>query len=124
MKKNIIFWTSAILFLIICMALFFLKNGAENKVYSGVAVTDGSYVTQATEEILLVNINTADKDELMLLTGVGETVAENIIAHRIANGDFLSIEEIMEVSGIGEKKFEAIKDNITVGDGVNQYGAS
>ena len=61
-----------------------------------------------------VNINTASASELITLDGVGESTAAKIIAYRQANGSFASIEEIKKVSGIGDKKYEAIKDRITV----------
>lgn len=116
MKNNVIFWALTVLFLVVCTVLFFSRNSAENQVYCGTESVATSEAAQTAEEILLININTADKDELMLLTGIGEITAENIIAHRNEKGNFLTIEEIMEVSGIGEKKFEAIKNYITVGD--------
>lgn len=61
-----------------------------------------------------VNINTADAEELTALPGIGEKISERIIEYRTENGLFYSIEEIMEVDGIGEAKFEAIKDMICV----------
>lgn len=61
-----------------------------------------------------VNINTASAAELTSLDGVGDATAAKIIAYRQANGSFSSIEEIKKVSGIGDKKFEALKDRITV----------
>lgn len=61
-----------------------------------------------------ININTATKDELMNLSGVGESKALAIIKYREDNGKFKSPEDIMNVSGIGEKAFEKIKDLITV----------
>lgn len=61
-----------------------------------------------------ININTADAEELTALPGIGEKISERIIEYRTENGRFYSIEEIMEVSGIGEAKFEAIKDMICV----------
>ena len=61
-----------------------------------------------------VNINIASADELMTLDGVGEATAEKIIAYREEQGPFASIEEIKEVSGIGDKKYESMKDLITV----------
>ena len=60
-----------------------------------------------------ININTASIEELMTLTGIGETKAEAIIKYREEN-KFKTIEDIMEVSGIGESTFEKIKNNITV----------
>ena len=63
----------------------------------------------------LVNINTATLEELDTLPGVGPVTAEKIIAHRQANGPFATIEAIMDVSGIGPVKFEAMRDLITIG---------
>lgn len=64
----------------------------------------------------LINLNTASATELdQGLTGIGPALAERIIEYRTANGPFTSIEQLKDVSGIGDKKFEAIKDRITVG---------
>jgi competence protein ComEA len=62
----------------------------------------------------LVNINTATLAELDTLPGVGPSTAQKILDYRAANGPFGRIEEIMEVSGIGEGKFEQMKELITV----------
>lgn len=62
-----------------------------------------------------VNINTADADTLTALPGIGQVLAERILAYRRQNGPFRAVEEIMKVEGIGEKKAEAILDLITVG---------
>lgn len=61
-----------------------------------------------------VNINTATKEELDTLPGIGESTAQKIINYRKENGKFSSIEEIKEVSGIGESKFENIKELICI----------
>ncbi len=61
-----------------------------------------------------ININTADAETLCRLSGVGESTAAKIIAWREANGGFSRIEDIMQVSGIKEKLFNKIKDDITV----------
>ena len=62
-----------------------------------------------------VNINTADLYTLTTLSGIGETYAQRIIDYRNANGPFERIEDIMNVAGIGEKRFNDIKDYITTG---------
>ncbi len=61
-----------------------------------------------------VNINKADVTELSTLNGIGPALSQRIIDHRNSNGAFKDIEEIKNVSGIGDKKFEAIKDYITI----------
>lgn len=62
----------------------------------------------------LININTASADELENIPGIGAVKAESIVSYREENGDFKAIEDIMNVSGIGEKSFEKIKDKITL----------
>ena len=62
-----------------------------------------------------VDINTDDPAELMRLEGIGEKLAERIIEYRQKNGDFEVKEDIMRVDGIGENKFEAIKNDIYTG---------
>ena len=62
----------------------------------------------------IVNINTASKEQLMTLTGIGESRAEDIIRYRSESGGFQSIEEIMNVPGIKESAYLKIKDSITV----------
>ena len=64
-----------------------------------------------------VDLNTATAEELDTLPGIGESLARRIIAYREANGPFGSIEEIMEVSGIGEAKFAELEDRVTVDNG-------
>ena len=61
-----------------------------------------------------ININTASQEELETLPGIGETKAAAIIAYREDNGDFASIEDIQNVSGIGEATYNNLKEFITV----------
>ncbi|MFP3724091.1 helix-hairpin-helix domain-containing protein [Priestia filamentosa] len=67
-----------------------------------------------TEESVLININDAQSEELQKLNGVGPSKAEAIIVYREENGPFKAPEDIMNVSGFGEKSFEKIKEQITV----------
>ena len=62
----------------------------------------------------LVNINTADASALETLSGVGSATAQAIISDREQNGPFSTIEDLMRVDGIGEKKFAKLKDSICV----------
>ena len=66
------------------------------------------------EKSTLININKASVDELKQLPGVGSTIANSIILYREENGDFDSIEDLKNVSRIGDKTFSKIKDFITV----------
>jgi len=61
-----------------------------------------------------ININTASREDLMLLPGIGPTYADRIIEYRSKKHTFRDITEIMEVKGIGEKIFNQLKDKITV----------
>ncbi len=61
----------------------------------------------------IVNLNTADKEALMSLSGIGEARAEAILAYRQEHGMFSSAEEIMQIDGIGEKLYRKLKDRIT-----------
>lgn len=63
---------------------------------------------------IMININNATQTELEQLPGVGPSTALNIIEYRESNGKFESIEDIKNVRGIGEAKFESIKSNICI----------
>lgn len=89
--------------------------GNEDNVSSATAITDFnsieySYVSDSN----LVNINSATARELETLPGIGPVLAERILEFRKNNGRFLKIEDIQNVSGIGQKRFDAIKELITV----------
>ena len=77
---------------------------------------DVLYVRTRTEETAEkpVSINSADREELCTLPGIGPSTADNIISYRNEHGLFQSLDEIMLVKGIGTSKFEAISDLITL----------
>lgn len=62
-----------------------------------------------------VNINAATADQLTALPGIGPSYAQRIVEYREKNGPFKKVEDLLNVTGIGEKTFEKIKDRITVG---------
>ena len=74
---------------------------------------------QTPEEVedTQVDLNTAEAEELATLPGIGEGLAMRIVAYRTEHGPFEGPEGLMEVSGIGEKKLEELRDYITVSNG-------
>lgn len=75
---------------------------------------EGGTNDAASGEAGRVNLNTASKEELMSLPGIGEAKAEAILEYRKRSGGFESIEEIMQISGIKSAAFEKLKDRIEV----------
>ena len=61
-----------------------------------------------------MNLNTATAEELCELPGIGEATAEAIVRDREANGPFASVEDLMRVSGIGEKKLARLEGSVCV----------
>ena len=88
------------------MVIYVLKHGEKPK-----QISDGSTSSSNGD---VININTANKDQLMKISGVGKTKAEAIISYREKNGDFKKKEDITKVHGIGKATFEKIKDKIEV----------
>ena len=90
-------------------------------------LTDGQHIHIPTKEIFLqpqsiastssgdlVNINTADEERLAAIKGIGPSLAQRIVEYREQNGAFKTVDEIKNVRGIGQKKFDAFKDKITI----------
>lgn len=87
------------------MVIYVLKHGEKPK-----QISDSS----SSSNTDVININTANKERLMKISGVGKTKAEAIISYREKNGDFKKKEDITKVKGIGKATFEKIKDKIEV----------
>ena len=114
---------------VFCRSCVPLKNSTGSDIVSGTRIISTSSTSTVSEHIQssselapeppesdLININTATSAELQALTGIGEAKAAAIIAYREEHGVFADISEIMNVSGIGEKIFESIRDSITTGE--------
>ena len=90
-------------------------SGVSPSTKSGVGLGQGAGGSQADGAAAVkININTADLSALQSLTGIGPATAQKIIDYRTAHGLFASIEDLKAVSGIGEKKYQAIASSICV----------
>ena len=88
------------------MVIYVLKHGEKSK-----QISDSGTGSSSGD---VININTANLEQLMKISGVGKTKAEAIISYREKNGDFKKKEDITKVKGIGKATFEKIKDKIEV----------
>ncbi len=104
------------MFICVLIGIFIGRNMKHNYVHINDAPqTQTQNSTEDTQENDgRININTATEQQLMLLPGVGETTAKKIIEYRTENNGFNTVEDIMNVSGIGEKKFAQMKPYIKV----------
>lgn len=94
-----------------------VENMEDGIVISGSGMNDGNNSNSGNDsknENVKININTANVKELQKLSGIGESIALRIVTYRKENGKFNSIEDLKNVSGIGENKFNKIKDKIFV----------
>ena len=89
-------------------------NTVETESYITENIGENIIIEDLNTSTSLVNINTATQTELESLTGIGPSTALKIIKYREENGKFKTIEDIKNVPGIGDSKFEAIKNEICV----------
>lgn len=76
--------------------------------------TTSADISNAQSNSTKININTADSAELQKLNGIGEKKAQQIISYRQKNGQFKQIEDLKQVSGIGDKTFETLKSQLEI----------
>ena len=80
------------------------------------ATSPASETAQAPTSVSYpLNLNTATKEQLMTLSGIGDTLAQRIVDYRAQNGPFQSVDELDNVKGIGPKTIEKIRPYLTVG---------
>ncbi len=90
------------------------SNADDNLTDSDLASNEINTETDSSEQGVKINLNTATKEQLTQLNGIGDKKADQIIAYRQQNGNFKSIEDLKSVSGIGDKTYAALADQITV----------
>ena len=125
MNGDRLFWVITLLFAAACVTVV-LKcelGRRVDEVFSAVSAAGSLSYSEAFEyekeegddsDKEKININEAGAEELAELPGIGEVIAGRIVEYREEYGGFESVEEIMEVKGIGEGRFEGIKGLITV----------
>lgn len=109
--------------LCICIAFLALITGVflgrnvpgQVRENSTTEIIDIASDSKQTED-LRPDINDMSKAQLMTIPGIGETLAERIVKYREANGPYLSMDELLNVEGIGEKKLKQIADVMKVGE--------
>lgn len=114
-----------LLFVVFTLGFFLGRNGSHGSVELSVPAAIQMPPPQTTcpepttpETVAVtfpIDINRADAEQLTALPGIGEVLANRIVAYREENGSFLSTQELQNVEGIGEKRLDAILDLITVG---------
>lgn len=104
-------------FILFLTVFFLIRNHRHSPVQiSALSRSEPSaYVSATDAETTLININTATRDELTTLPGIGETLANRIVAYRNIHGPFVSEDQLLNVEGIGSGKLRSILNLITIG---------
>ena len=100
-----------------CMTIFtflILTLGAASSSFAAETTSTNSAKTETVAPKGLININTADASELTKLKGIGPKKAEAIVAWRKENGNFRSVDDLLEVKGIGEATLDANRALISI----------
>ena len=116
MKKGL-FLLLSLCALSLCFVLGIFVGRNFNDHYQTLSHNPAVEETSATEPVAeyLLDINKASKAQLMSLPGIGDTIATRIVDYRTENGNFQSVDDLLNVEGIGEKKLLEIENLITAG---------
>lgn len=113
-KSEILLLAATVLFAVLVTGIHLASLAGPDR--GRYTVTARQSVPQQLPEDGLININTASAQALQRLPGIGETLAERIVAEREANGPYADIWDLTRVSGIGEKTVRAIAPYVTTGE--------
>ncbi len=116
--KKAQFWMLCVTGMFICIMIGFFIGRNTQSSYAKVDNTIQNQTQSSQQDNTIkdgrVDLNTATSLQLQMLPGIGETLAERIIAYRTEQKGFKNVEELMNVTGIGEKKFLQVKELIKV----------
>ena len=115
-ERKVIVFLGILIFCGALLRLFNVKINEQSKNSSVISTAHPKAQGAEGPKALLININTASLTELEKIPGVGPEIANRIIAYRTNHGQFLCLDNLKEVKGIGNKKFEAMKDCIALQD--------
>lgn len=124
-KQNWLFIGITGIFLCLLIGIFVGRNLTRNYIFLN--SDSDSNTTDSTQDINIsdgrIDINTATLQQLQLLPGIGEVTAQRILDYRAEHGSFSSPQELMNVNGIGDKKFAQIEPYVKVGGSYENSGS-
>ena len=112
-RETRIFLAVVAVFLVACLGLYIFFDIYDRTQYVNLEAVPTTSLSDIIPESERININTASKEELMTLNGIGSVMADNIIYYREHYNGFLDVDELMEVKGIGKKTLDKLKPYIT-----------